>query len=61
VKQPAILAAKILFALAIALVAVKAVETLRAGNGKSPDGNCPCQCPYYYMCSGPPACVCIEP
>jgi hypothetical protein len=53
--------AKLLLVVAIAAVSIKAVRTLSSGNVEPPRGNCPCQCPYYYMCSGPPACVCIEP
>jgi hypothetical protein len=52
--------AKILFMLAIGAVSVKAVKTLNSENVQGPQTTCPCQCPYYSMCSGPPACVCME-
>ena len=52
--------AKVLFMLAIAAVSVKAVKTLNSANAQPPHTTCPCQCPYYSMCSGPPACVCME-
>ena len=51
--------AKVLFALAITAVGVTAVQTLNSNAATPPKGKCPCQCPYYTMCSGPPNCLCV--
>ena len=53
--------AKVVFVLAIAAVGVKTVTALSSANVKPPKATCPCECPYYYMCTGPPSCICIEP